>query len=217
MSTLKHLQTNKVCSKCKILKDFTNFGKASKSKDNMKSACKECLRTQNKEYMGKISLIDRDLLNERNRNAKKKKVIENPNYYKDEYYKNHERNKKNARNYYHNNVEKCLDGQKKWRSDNRAIYLQCSKIWKINNPERNRKSRRSSTEAYRARKKMAFTVKFTTDQLDERMSVFGFLCAYCGAKFEEIDHVIPLSRGGGHHLSNLRPSCKKCNQSKSNK
>jgi 5-methylcytosine-specific restriction endonuclease McrA len=33
----------------------------------------------------------------------------------------------------------------------------------------------------------------------------------------DIDHVIPLSRGGTNHIDNLAPSCKGCNHKKSDK
>jgi len=46
-----------------------------------------------------------------------------------------------------------------------------------------------------------------------------FTCQYCGitgAEAElEIDHIIPVSKGGSHHISNLATSCRKCNQQKS--
>jgi 5-methylcytosine-specific restriction endonuclease McrA len=49
----------------------------------------------------------------------------------------------------------------------------------------------------------------------------GVKCAYCGVvifgKAVHIDHEIPLSRGGKHEISNLRPACKPCNSSKHNK
>lgn len=55
---------------------------------------------------------------------------------------------------------------------------------------------------------------FTRDQLDQRMSMFGHACWMCGGEFEQVDHVKPLSRGGVHALSNLRPACASCNRSK---
>lgn len=41
-------------------------------------------------------------------------------------------------------------------------------------------------------------------------------CVYCGAKAEEIDHVIPRAKGGTNSTYNLVASCKSCNQKKSN-
>jgi 5-methylcytosine-specific restriction endonuclease McrA len=42
-------------------------------------------------------------------------------------------------------------------------------------------------------------------------------CFYCGGKGGAIDHVIPVSRGGGHSIGNLLPSCQTCNSSKADK
>lgn len=41
-------------------------------------------------------------------------------------------------------------------------------------------------------------------------------CVYCGAKAEEIDHVIPRANGGTNSAHNLVASCRNCNQMKSN-
>ena len=41
-------------------------------------------------------------------------------------------------------------------------------------------------------------------------------CVYCGAKAEEIDHVIPKSNGGTNSTYNLVASCRACNEKKSN-
>lgn len=42
-------------------------------------------------------------------------------------------------------------------------------------------------------------------------------CAACGATDKiEIDHVIPISRGGHHSVGNLQPLCGTCNRSKGN-
>ena len=41
-------------------------------------------------------------------------------------------------------------------------------------------------------------------------------CSYCGAKAEEIDHIIPRSNGGTNSTYNLTPACRSCNEKKSN-
>lgn len=45
-----------------------------------------------------------------------------------------------------------------------------------------------------------------------------FVCAYChkpvARAHRQVDHVIPLARGGEHRVSNLAPCCRWCNASK---
>ena len=41
-------------------------------------------------------------------------------------------------------------------------------------------------------------------------------CVYCGAKAEEIDHIVPRANGGTNSPYNLVASCRVCNQMKSN-
>lgn len=45
----------------------------------------------------------------------------------------------------------------------------------------------------------------------------NMVCLYCGSTGGEIDHVIPLSRGGTHSIGNLVAACKPCNASKNNR
>jgi 5-methylcytosine-specific restriction endonuclease McrA len=47
-----------------------------------------------------------------------------------------------------------------------------------------------------------------------RMAIWGFRCWICGGPYDEIDHVIPLSRGGTNWPANLRPACRECNARK---
>lgn len=49
----------------------------------------------------------------------------------------------------------------------------------------------------------------------------NFTCQYCGRKGEgvelEIDHIIPMTRGGKTDIRNLITACKECNRAKHNK
>lgn len=42
-------------------------------------------------------------------------------------------------------------------------------------------------------------------------------CQYCGSKAENIDHVIPRSKGGLHIWENVVASCRRCNGNKENR
>mgnify|MGYP003350640301 FL=1 len=53
-----------------------------------------------------------------------------------------------------------------------------------------------------------------------RRAVFardGWACQYCGAPAENLDHVIPRSKGGRHAWDNVVASCRRCNSRKENR
>lgn len=48
-----------------------------------------------------------------------------------------------------------------------------------------------------------------------RFAQFDNCCAYCGAAGDmQIEHVVPISKGGTHAIGNIVPSCQACNYSK---
>lgn len=44
-----------------------------------------------------------------------------------------------------------------------------------------------------------------------------FRCAYCGAKADTVDHVVPRSRGGDHSWENCVAACSGCNHRKADR
>ena len=80
----------------------------------------------------------------------------------------------------------------------------------------NREQLTVATKVKEVRRKGAPTIPFTAEQLADRLSMFSG-CWMCGCERDEtfhVDHVKPLSKGGWHCLSNLRPACGPCNLSK---
>jgi hypothetical protein len=55
----------------------------------------------------------------------------------------------------------------------------------------------------------------------EVFKLYNFTCVYCGSMPPnitlEVDHIIPVSKGGSDDISNLACSCFDCNRGKSNK
>jgi 5-methylcytosine-specific restriction endonuclease McrA len=53
-----------------------------------------------------------------------------------------------------------------------------------------------------------------------RRAVFArddWSCQYCGAVAENLDHVVPKSRGGAHSWDNVVAACRRCNSKKENR
>lgn len=78
---------------------------------------------------------------------------------------------------------------------------------------------RQKAKHYKARKRGNHSALIPGAELLNRWAEFGYACAYCGkpdhrADELELEHVIPISRGGNHHLSNIVPACRQCNHSK---
>lgn len=49
----------------------------------------------------------------------------------------------------------------------------------------------------------------------DRFAQFDHRCAYCGADGDmQIEHVVPISKGGTHAMGNIIPACQRCNFSK---
>ena len=62
-----------------------------------------------------------------------------------------------------------------------------------------------------------FTV--TRDAWRDLKRKYGGCCAYCGRKtvLLQQDHIIPISKGGMHTITNIVPACGPCNSRKFNK
>lgn len=45
----------------------------------------------------------------------------------------------------------------------------------------------------------------------------GHTCQYCGDAAENVDHVVPRSRGGAHEWENVAAACTRCNSRKGNR
>lgn len=118
-----------------------------------------------------------------------------------------------GRRWYQENRGKRLDVGRQWALDNPEYAKRATRRWRSRHPERARLLARQTAHLRRARKAAATIVPFTHDELMASWEDDGlYACVFCDGPFEEIEHILPLSRGGEHSIANLVPSCVDCNR-----
>ena len=125
--------------------------------------------------------------------------------------------------------EKAKARHKEWQEANWDKTLQRNREWKAANPSKrynqNKKHRLANPETYReyARTRIARKKNqegWIPENCEYLLWVFQEgLCAYCTEVLieYEVDHKLPLSRGGPHDWSNICLACPSCNRKKSKK
>ena len=112
---------------------------------------------------------------------------------------NPERTKINTENYRVKHWDKKLKNQREWRKSN---------------PERARFHELNRERRLHATPKELIP---SNQALADWKKLYGQSCCYCGTTGKlSLEHIIPISRGGLHTLSNILWACRSCNSSKGN-
>lgn len=129
---------------------------------------------------------------------------------------NKEKIKESNRAYYQRHKERKAAEKREWRKRNPEKAAEIKKKWMAKNTEKVAASQWRRRKTRRAREYGA-EGKFCEHQIKWLWRKQFGLCYYCAASLEneyEIDHVIPLSKGGTNWLDNLALACQPCNRSK---
>jgi hypothetical protein len=199
----------KICKKCLINKEFTEFNKRSDSKDGFSHECRECSKIRGKKYY----------INNENKIKK----------YQKEYYKNNEQYiLYRVKNYRQENIDSIREYDNLRREDRKDYLNEYTKIRRQNDVL----FRLSCNLRNRTR-------KFLKNKSKSTKEIIGIepneLRLYLESKFVDgmnwnnygywhIDHIIPLSSAKNEnelvklcHYTNLQPLFAKDNIIKSNK
>lgn len=127
---------------------------------------------------------------------------------------------------YYRNRDVRLVQNKKYRDKNVEILQIKSKDYRLKNKERIAESARERAKrnpdipnknkrAYKMRKRAAgYIDRVIINFILERD--YG-ICSYCLKPGKEVDHIVPISKGGTNEINNLTTACRTCNATKSNK
>lgn len=141
------------------------------------------------------------------------------------------REKVNARGaaYYADNQERIAERHKVYRAAHRArekaraaTYYAAHREQKKTYGAAYHKQNPDVVRLKNARRKAANLAAprndLTVSQWQIIKAHYGHRCVYCDRQMQRLtmDHIVPLSKGGSHTVSNVVPACKSCNSRKLN-
>lgn len=203
----------KFCPECETEKPSTAF-RAHKSRPGGLSAyCSICMKERDARRRNDPLYVEKN--RERSLAWARAHAEERIAKAKQKRLENAEEHKRRARVLYHANREKILAAQKRRYQANREKIIDSNKRWRKKNLNRYREIVNRAAQKYRSRKAQALAT-LTARQWDAILGFFENRCAYCGgeAKLLEMEHVTPVSRGGGTVAENIVPACRSCNARK---
>ena len=167
--------------------------------------CAECgvsiaHRPTHAKYCNRVCLKNTEVRRDREIRRRRTRawLATNPEYGKTWRQNNKEKTRAASRRTYHKNKVKCRAANLAWEARNPGAHVERSMVRRarlLGNPGSVGVSARDWLRLVRR---------------------YRGCCAYCGTAVvaPEMDHVVPLSRGGRHAIGNVLPVCSECNRSK---
>ena len=167
---------------------------------------------------------NKDEIRAKSREQRRAQYAQNPDSIKASNRAWYERNKDQRRVYYLKRKAAEPEALRRKRERERtrrrylsdpAAWLARQKEWRRRNPDKAHAYVRAATIK---RSRAAGGQSFTSAEWLALLAYHGGSCAYCGSKvLIEIDHRIPLARGGSNLIGNILPACRSCNRRKRTK
>ena len=171
-------------------------------------------KAKKREYLKKYREENKERIKELHKKwceDNKEKVKEHKKKWREE---NKEKLKEGKKKWYEENKEKIIEQSKRYREENKETIREWKKKYFLTNPY----AKKTQKHRRRARQKNASGYS-TKEQIQARFDYHGNKCYYCGDSSSrlEIEHRIPLARGGSNWPANIVPACNHCNNKKHTK
>lgn len=182
----------KTCTKCGLAKPLAEFARRRRAiPGDLQAQCKECRREQKRAWKAR----------------------------------NPERDKEHWLRWRAKQPEGTLPYQRRWYEQDPERNREQRRVWKeanrdkVNEAERLRYAANIEVARQRAReyqhRRRGMRGPVSVETMARTLELLDHACTYCGSIEKiEIDHIVPLSRGGTHEPENLAPACRACNRSK---
>ena len=222
----KDLEAGKACTKCAKVKPLAEYGKSTAARDGLAYNCKVCRKAYRQENNGLIAdynrgyrLGNKELIAERSRSyqIENKELI--AEYMRGYRLANKDKLIEYRRSYQISNKEWLAEKKLAYRQANRELLAERSRSYQIANKEliAERRAAHPENSAKHRHKRRALKAGngvflVSTKELKR---IKSSPCVHCGAPGpSQIDHVVPIAKGGTHGIGNLMPLCQRCNGSK---
>lgn len=204
----------KRCTGCGEVKLLEDFGSHAAGAGGRRSKCKACSkqlravwREANRERVRRDKRESwarhKTRLNKERRERRDEAVLERERRWRQA---NRDKLLRQQREYARQNRERRREWSRRWYAENGLAWV---REWRAKHPEKVREANHRRRAAVRSGSPDA--TKRIAELLQEP-------CAYCGSTERiEVDHIVPLIRGGRHVPENLAPACITCNRSKGDK
>lgn len=213
----KSRNITKTCSKCKQRKAISEFSKWYLGKDGLRGQCKECISVQSKKY---FLLNKQKILSQNKKWADQNK--EHSSIYQKEYHEKHRdaRLKRNKERYA-DNKDRIQAKNKEWLDNNKERFKEYQKKY-----GKTEIGKRVFQKAKHKRRAVKYGVGYELFSAIEIFERDNYICQRCRCKTRpdfkspyhpnrpQLDHIVPLSRGGCHSKINTQCLCRQCNMEK---
>lgn len=246
----------KVCTKCGIEKDVSEFNKCKRGLYGVKGRCRVCTSADTREWKSR----NKEKISEYNKVYSKAHSEEISARQSRNHFANKEENNKKSREYYHANKEERIAYARQYVDENREEINRKARLRHENNKDaenakhrewywRNVDEQREKSIAYQVEHKEEMreygkryrkehpeigracrhrrTARLNGNGGDHtgkdelwQYDVQGGKCFWCGNELNgvyQIDHIIPITKGGGNGRDNIDCACGDCNRSKKDK
>jgi len=202
----------KVCRKCLRVLPLDGFGRDKSKTDGMSYTCRKCHAAVSAAFYARHP--------ERHKAAVAKWQAENAESFRASKAKwralNVEKVRVNHARYRAENAEQIREANARYRAEHVEEGRASAIAWRHANPE----AAMASIRAYQARKAGAFIGPIPKDIKAQLIELYGPTCMVPDCENIgdlELDHIVPLSKGGAHAVDNFQLLCSWCNKSKGNR
>jgi len=128
------------------------------------------------------------------------------------------------------NGEKAREQMRQYSKDHSSKAVERATQWKIDNPLKHKANSKKYRQNHKEQGRVHVTNRqarlanaegtHTAEDINMLYEKQCGKCAYCGVpvgSIYDVDHVIPISRGGSNYPDNLAIACPLCNRSKGSK